>query len=234
MVALSATLIFLVSLLFLLPVIAFCLGFPYVALRVRDSREPKKDPELGIKSAYYMLMSASIILAVVGLTISALDLMDGAFEKGDNKGGKEAKRNAIAFVFGEAKKDEKEGFLNNPVQRIALSLVVSGLLFSLTFMILLRAGTNDSTFPAARRSFLGARLGIFGTVVLIAVTALIVLFFQKDVKVMAPYEVLTAILLIWLPGFILHIVLMRLQSSKPYCYDTAAAGASGRRFVDDD
>jgi hypothetical protein len=76
----------------LIPVVAISLALPYLALRLRDSREEKRDPDLGVKSAYYLLLSASILLILLGLTVSAIDIMEGAFDT-EKKAEKEKARN---------------------------------------------------------------------------------------------------------------------------------------------
>src|SRR5262245_11655339 len=66
------------SVLPLLLVFLIGLGVAYVSLRIRDARADPPDPELGIKSGYYFFLTASMFLALSGLTISVIDLADEA------------------------------------------------------------------------------------------------------------------------------------------------------------
>jgi len=199
---------------------------------LRDSREEKRDPELGIKTAYYLILSAAILLILFGLTISAIDVMDGTLEKRNQA-------RPQPQVQQQQQRDPFERMITETTQRTAWGMTVSGLLFSLTSMLLLKMGTNDIHYPAAKRVFVGGRLAFIGIVVMIAVTALIILFFQKEVPRKEPYEVIIAVLMVWAPALAVHIFLMRLYASQPY-YDDRTTSRSSRRgrpepeYLDDD
>lgn len=216
-----------------LPIIVICLAYPYMALRLRDSREEKRDPELGIKTAYYLILSAAILLILFGLTISAIDVMDGTLEKRNRP------QPQPQAQFQQQQRDPFERIITDAAQRTAWGMTVSGLLFALTSMLLLKMGTNDIHYPSAKRVFVGGRLAFVGIVVMIAVTALIILFFQKEVPRKEPYEVIIAVLMVWAPALAVHIFLMRLYASQPY-YDDRTTSRSSRRgrqeqeYLDDD
>lgn len=173
------------------------------------------------------MLSGAILLILLGLTISAIDVMDGAFEA----------RAQQRRPQGQAPRDPFDQFAD-ATQRTAWGVTISGLLFALTAMLLLKMGTNDSDFPAAKRVFAGGRLAFIAVIVMIAITVLIVLFFQKEVPRKEPYEILTAILLVWVPALAVHIFLMRLYASQPYYVERPTYGSrrGGRddEFADDD
>jgi len=217
----------------ILPFVIVSIAYPYLALRLRDSREEKRDPQLGVKAAYYMLLSAALLLLLLGATMFAIDLMDGAFDKAKRQQAQQQQQG----VFG-APRGQQPDPLMNPSQRTALGLMVSGVLFALTFMLILKMSTNDAEYPAAKRVFVGGRLAFAGVVVMVALTVLIVLFFQKEVPDKTPYEVLTAILMVWVPALAVHMVLMRYYGGQPYHIERGTSAASRRRndgeFFDDD
>lgn len=238
MLAGIGALIVLAVILTILPLVIVSIAYPYLALRLRDSREEKRDPELGLKAAYYMILSAAILLILFGLTVSAIDVMDGAIEgKKDQAAGKQQVQPFPGQVRPVQQKDPFEQ-LTEATQRTAWAITTSGLLFALTVMLLLKMGTNDVHFPAAKRVFVGGRLAFIGVVVMISVTALIVLFFQKEVPRKEPYEVLIAVLMIWVPALAVHIFLMRLYASQPYHVEPKSLSKrrdrSDRDYVDDD
>lgn len=229
MLAGIGALIVLVVLYLVIPLVLIALAYPYMALRLRDSREEKRDPELGIKAAYYLILSAAIMLILFGATVVAIDVMDGTLEK----------KNQARQQQGAQQQFGINQVLSEVTQRTAWGIIVSGVLFSLTMMLLLKASTNDVEFPAAKRVFVGGRLAITGVIVMLALTALIVLFFQKEVPSKEPYEILVAILMVWLPALAVHIFLMRMYRLQPYhvervAYSARRHGRSDEEYLDDD
>jgi hypothetical protein len=223
--------IFAYVLLILILLIVSTLPFPYLALRLRDSREEERDPQLGVKTAYYLLLSGAIVLVLFGLTVAAIDLLDGAFQKPKQQ--QQQANVPPAFV------DENEKEFKERTQRVAWSLVVAGLLFSLVIMVVIRVATNDAEFPAAKRIFVGGRLVLSGAMIMLAMTALIVLLFQKEAKeqnvekgVTSAFEIITAVAIVWLPSTILHIVQMKMYAALPY-HASRSSRRSTRRLHDD-
>ena len=108
----------------------------YVALRVRDARGPEPDPELGAKTAFHLIHSIGILMALTGLTVSMLDLMSG-----DDR---PQTRRSAAAAFPAARPAgapaKEEGF--NNAQRTAAALTGVGVFFALVFWGVL-LGTND-------------------------------------------------------------------------------------------
>jgi hypothetical protein len=215
-----------------LPLVVVCLAYPYLALRLRDSREDHRDPELGIKTACYLILSAAILLILFGLTVSAIDVMEGTLEKRN-----QARQQPVPGQV-QQQRDPFERLVTETTQRTAWALTVSGLLFALSAMLLLKMGTNDVHFPAAKRVFVGGRLAFIAVVVMIAVTVLIVLFFQKEVPRKEPYEVLIGVLIVWTPALAVHIFLMRYYASQPYYVEkksySSRSSRSDREYEYDD
>src|SRR5437899_11244331 len=52
-------------------------GLAYIALRLRDHRLAKSDPQLGLKTAFHLVQSLAVLMVLAGLSVSAADLMDG-------------------------------------------------------------------------------------------------------------------------------------------------------------
>jgi hypothetical protein len=219
----------------LVPLVAYTLAYPYIALRLRDSREEHRDPELGTKAALYLLFSAAILLILIGLTVSAIDIMEGKFQE------KQA-----AAVQGNLNMNDMEEEFKERIQRVAWGLVLSGLMFSFTLMLIIKYGTNDSEFPAAKRLFTGGRLALCGVVTMITVTAFIVLLFQKKAgagterAIRSIYEIIFGVGLVWIPATIVHLVTMKLYSSQGYYLVRKAPrtrfidGERGSRLEDDE
>jgi hypothetical protein len=211
-----------------LPLVAVCLAYPYIALRIRDGREEHHDPELGVKSAYYLLYSAAVLLVLFGLTMSAIDLFDGALDKG----GRNNQPQQVQGPFGPMNAGKDEFW--NTAQRTAWGAVFSGLLFGLTLLLMIKSGTIDSHYPAVKRMFAGGRLGFAGVVVMVTLTAIVIGFFQKEVGDKRYWEVLLAIMLVWAPAFAVHAFLLRLYSGAAYYVESPRSSRRGRDFDLDD
>lgn len=206
-------------LLSVLPLALVGLAVAYVSLRIRDARADPPDPELGVKSAYYTFLTAGIFLALTGLSLSVIDFLGEAFE------GKQPKQQPPQFnpqfnPPGRMMPPPPPPQVNEPFdrvsQRVAWPLVISGVLFSLLSLVLIKAGTNDSRFPAVRRTFVGLRLVVAGLNVMAAVTVLIELLFQKDLPTTRPYATVIGLLIVWLPTTAVHLFLIKLYGKLPY------------------
>ena len=201
----------------LLPMTLIGLAFAYIALRIRDAKADPSDPELGIKSAYYFFVTVGVLLALTGLTISVADLFAHAFE---GPAANQQKFNPNQQV-GPLGNDP----LDRGSQRLAWPLIISGSLFGVLGVLLLKIGTNDARFPAARRTFAGLRLAVCGMNAMAAVTFLILLLFQKDGGMGGAQigrvdshslEYAVATIAVWLPAAVVHIFLMNQYRKLPY------------------
>jgi hypothetical protein len=78
--------------------------------------------------------------------------------------------------------------------------------------VLILGFTNDRRYGDVKRVFVGWRFAICALTVLIAFTILVVQVFQKDVKFEHLKPVL-GILLVWVPAWVVHLVLMRVYGA---------------------
>jgi hypothetical protein len=174
----------------ILPLFLLTLLVGYILLRQRDNQRQERDPELGIKVALHFFFSVCLLLLLTGLTVVTVDAMTST------KAGRLA--------------PPRDGM--SAAQRTGWGLAVAGLLLSVLHFVLVKAMTNDSRRPAARRFFLGWRFVINGLVFVITVAGLIVTLFQKDFGDDNTRKTYLAILLIWGPAWLIHLILLRVLS----------------------
>jgi hypothetical protein len=172
---------------------------PYMVLRIKDMKSEKPDPQIGVKSAMYFFFSNGIMVFLFGLTILVVDLL----VSGDDF---RARRQ-----FGPGPGDD--GL--SEAKRIGLAFMVSGLIFALLHLGLVKGMTNDRN-PASRRIFAGWRMAIHGMVVLTTLTALLVVYFQRDMGDLRTRKALWGVMLVWIPSWILQIVLVWFYSQPLY------------------
>ncbi len=170
------------------PFLLLGLALPYIILRLRNQQSVLHDSQIGLKASLYYFFSLSILLVQVGLTVLAVDLLSDS------------------MVIRSGLSDE---------QRTGAALVLAGMLGAVTHLLLIKALTNVARFPAVRRLFVGWRFAINGLVVMFAVTALIVAIFQNEPGSLRAIRSLIATLLIWLPGWGIHLVLLHLYQDQP-------------------
>lgn len=180
------------------------LALAYAALRVRDARSPEPDPGLGAKTAFHLIHLLGILMALAGLTISTIDLMSGEIApKPVVPAGLPQRQPAPA--------KNHNGF--NAAQRTAVALVGVGTLFALVFLGVL-LNTNDRTHRAVRRVFVGGRMTLCLLVTMVTIAGLVVVLIQK-----VPDHQLTesflAILFVWFPAAIVHMVLFKMSTREP-------------------
>lgn len=184
----------------LVPLTLAALAVAYLALRVRDARAEQPDPELGIKAAYHAFLTAGILLALSGLTLSVIDLLSEAI-KDEDKRPQQAQANPVfpgRQMPAPAPRANDDPF-DRVSQRVALPLVLSGTLFALVSLLLVKLGTNDARYPAVRRTFGGVRLAVAGLNVMVGGTLAIEILFQKDLGTTRPYAVALGLLIVWFP-----------------------------------
>jgi hypothetical protein len=170
----------------LLPFVLLGLAIPYAVLRARDSRE-HPDPQLGLKAALHYFLSVSLLLFLTGLTVVSVDLITR-----EGRPGRDPDTDAI---------------------RTGLALAASGAAFASLHLILL-SRSNDHRNPIARRTFTGWRFAIHGLVVLFCVTACVVIVLQKTFETRT-LKIFLAILLVWFPSWLVHLVLLWIRSTGP-------------------
>src|SRR5262249_46610685 len=94
--------------------------------------------------------------------------------------------------------------------RIGAAIAVAGAAFAFLHLLLL-TGTDDRRNPIARRTFTGWRFAIHGLVVLFAITACLVTLVQ-DKSTWRDAKGYLAILLVWFPSWLVHIVLLETRA----------------------
>ena len=212
------------------------LAVVYLSLRLRDARAEQPDPELGIKSAYHAFLTTGILLALTGLSISAIDLLGDAFE-GDKPVQQQPQFNPQfnpRFPQPQPQVRPANDPFDTVSQRVAWPLVISGVLFSLVALLLLRLGTNDPHYPSARRAFGGLRLVVGGFTVMSAVTLIIELLFQKDLGTTRPYAIGVGLLAIWFPASAVQLFLLKRLVGLPYYVPPRPKKSKARRWEDDE
>lgn len=176
----------------------------YVALRVRDARSTEPDLELGAKTAFHLIHTLGILMALAGLTVSMLDLMSGTIAP---------KRGAVPQLLpGRPQpQPQDEGGFNN-AQRTAAALTGVGAFFALVFWGVL-LGTNDRRHRSVKRVFTGGRMALCLIITVLTVAGLAVTLLQKD-----PNDELTesflAILVVWFAAAVIHMILFR-EAARP-------------------
>lgn len=174
----------------------------YVALRIQDARQETPDPRLGMKTAFHLIHTLSILLVLIGASIFTVDQMSGAIAPNKvnlgpappNPFGAPAPR-VVPGAKGEA---------SAAAQRVAAGLITSGLLFGISFWAFL-FGTNDNTHRSVRRVFVGARMALCLLVTMITVTGLMVVMMQKTPEHELT-ESLIGMFLVWFPAACLQMV----------------------------
>jgi hypothetical protein len=179
----------------------------YVALRVRDARGPEPDPELGAKTAFHLIHSIGILMALAGLTVSMLDLISEAIAP--RPAG--VQQPQFPPRGQPAQPAKEEGF--NRAQRTAAALTGVGVFFALTFWGVL-LGTNDRRRRSVRRVFTGGRMALCLLITMMAVAGLAVTLIQKDPDHEAT-ESFLAILLVWFAAAVAHLILFRAATREP-------------------
>jgi hypothetical protein len=105
-----------------------------------------------------------------------------------------------------------------PQLRWAYGIIASGLVLLLIHFGLIKWIRNDQQFPAVRRIFFGWRLAITGIVVVMSLTVLAGIVFQKDFgenlggqqgEGKKIRDTLIAILVVWAPAWLIHLSLLR-------------------------
>jgi hypothetical protein len=220
------------------------LAVAYVSLRIRDSRAEQPDPELGIKTGYHAFLTTGILLTLTGLSIAVIDFLGDAFEGNQNQPQQPQFQPQFNPQFGKGgfpqpqpqppmRMRNNDDPFSSMSQRLAWPLVISGVLFSLIALLLIRLGTNDSQYPSVRRTFGGVRLVVGGMTVMAAGVLIIELLFQKDLATTRPYAIGVGTLAIWFPASAIQLFLLKRLGGLPY-YVPPKPKAKKKRWEDDE
>jgi hypothetical protein len=225
---------------FTLPLVMAGLAVAYVGLRLRDAKAEQPDPELGIKSAYQSFLSFGVLLALAGLSIAVGDLLAGAFEDPNNKPQQQFNRNAgkmnQQFPLNQPMAPPAAG--NEPFdtmnQRVAWPLVVSGVLAAFVSLLLLKLGTNDARYPSVRRTFGGFRLAVAGLNLVVIVTVVIEILFDRDETKTRPLPMAAGMLLVWGLGAVFQLFILKRESKLAYYVPPKPKKKVQEDYEDDD
>jgi hypothetical protein len=190
----------------LLPAILMLVALVYVSLRVRDAKSEHPDPELGLKTAYWLLYTIGLVIAHFGLTILFahwLEALEISGPAGFRGGGNFGRPMMVNDSWSQA-------------SRTGWAMVTAGSLIALAFYLIGRLGTRDREWPAVRRVFTGGRIAIAGLVVTLSFTFLVAMQFQKDIPPGGIYESALAALAVWLPSMAVHVFLFRWGGTPDY------------------
>jgi hypothetical protein len=193
------------------PFLMLGLAVPYAVLRMRDARSESPEPQLGLRAALYYFMSLAILVALSGLTVIVVDYV---VERKAPQVERQFPRPGEVPRAPEAKLWPDD--FPTPAQRVGGAMVGAGVLFAVLHLGLILVVTEDRKWPAARRLFTGWRFGIHGLVVLTTVTILLAVVFQKDFGDWEVRKALLAILLVWLPSWVVHLSMLRYYSRPLY------------------
>jgi hypothetical protein len=203
------------------PLLLLGLAFPYVALRMRDSRAAEPDPELGLKAALFYGFSLALLVGLVGVTVAAVHeapkLGREEWAGGDDGGAPEPGGGPGAGAT-PARSAARDPF--HPTLRNAAGLAAAGFGLALFHFLLIVGFTNSRRFPEVKRVFVGWRFAVSALVVLAAVTYLSVFLFQKGPAPRDPgfrahrdaLYTLYAVLAVWVPTWLVHLGLLNLYS----------------------
>jgi hypothetical protein len=178
------------------PMLLLGLAIPYAVIHLRGQPGLQRDPQVGIKVALYYFLSISILLLLTGLSVLVVDAL---VEAGPGRAG------ALAARGGDMRQAQRTGW----------ALVVCGTVLTLLHLLLVKGATNDHDWPATRRVFVGWRFAIHGLVVVGAATALTIVLFQKDMGDEQLRKTLTGILIVWVPSWAIHLILLRYLRDQP-------------------
>jgi hypothetical protein len=153
----------------LTPFLLLSLAVPYAVLRLRGQDGIETDPQVGLKVLLYFFFSVGVLLFLTGTSVIAVDAVTDRPQQ---------QQQPFGGPFGPPHRARTF----NTAQRTGTALAVTGVLFALFHLVLVKMMTNDRRWPAARRLFAGWRLAVSGVVLLLTVTALILTLFQEDLN----------------------------------------------------
>ncbi len=219
----------LVYLVMLAPLLLLALALPYAILRLQDARHRDPDPQLGFRAAQYFFFSLGILLVLTGLSNIVVDLVQQALEPARRAG------LVVPGPFGGQNQPNRAEFPND-AQRTGAALILSGLLFAGVHFALVLLLARERRRPSpTRRMFLGCRFAVHGVVVLVALTGLLIVVFQRsepmrDNVLIELRNFFIGVLFVWMPSWGVHFVLLRLASVPP----TSRRGPFGEDEDDED
>jgi len=180
--------------------------FQYLGLRVRNSALPdgEKDPQLGRKFVLHVFAHLSVLLILVGVTVSVIDVLDYVFEPNKNR---MAGPGRDGFGPGGFNPPPPRGEWFNEAQRTAAGLLASGFLHFVLFFVILLVATNNASHRLVARSFVLARLVLAGILSMGATTTFLIVMLQKGDTNYETLKVAIGVGLVWGPTALAHLLL---------------------------
>jgi hypothetical protein len=197
-------------LLVLLPAL-LALAIPYAVLALRDSRSVVRDPQVGWKAVLYFTFSLCILMALFAVTLLVFDFLTTTSSTPRTPALTPATAGGPGFLPSPRRSPSPP--LLSEQQRTAFAILTSAVLVGLVHLFLILFGSNSRRFPAARRVFVGSRLAVHSLVVLGAFTVLVYQLYQPSVDI-DHLKIPFAILIVWVPSWLCHLVLLRAASSS--------------------
>jgi hypothetical protein len=191
----------------LAPMALLALAIPYTVLRLRTDGQP--DSQLGLKVALYFFISASVLLALSGLTMISADLISR--DAAPTRSAEEGSYGGPAFG------SKSEGGFNT-ICRTGVALIISGIIGWVAHHLMLKrtAATNRARI---QRTFVGFRFAISGLVLFGTLTLLLVLMLQEGAfrrPALNTLRGVIGIVIVWLPTWLLHLGLFfQLAKAQP-------------------
>ncbi len=159
------------------------LAAPYLVLRLRDARNSRRDPQLGLKVALHFLMSTGLLIGITGATVALAAIIEGADPSG----------------FGPSPAETRQrGF----------ALLIAGSLIMGLYAWAIASRTNDRRWPAVRRTYCGIRFIVEGLVFITGVCGVLVLVMSPDSDAHSEGSQFVAMLIIWGVAMTVELLLL--------------------------
>jgi hypothetical protein len=195
----------------------FSLMVQFLALRFKNSSLPEenRDPHLGRKFGLHVFQHVGMLLILVGLTLSAVDIADQVF------GNKAPTNSGPTMYWGPGSPPPPASTPPpNPfteVQQAAAGLMLSGVLHTILFTMLILFGTNAMKQPAVGRAFHMNRTMIAGLILLTVTTMFCMVLFKDTTKNSIGLEMFSKIIgvaVIWGPTALGHFLWVMVDMAK--------------------
>jgi hypothetical protein len=207
-----------------LPVLLIVSVVQFIRLRVQNALAEHPDPQLGRKAILHLFLNLSILMGLVGATMSTTDLLDRAVQPLVNPQSGAGQGPPASPQLGDAQNPAPPPPVVtppppppwfNPTQRAAVALIASGLLHGMIVALVLRLATNDRTEPAVARANAGIRLVLAGLIVLATNTATLIVLLAEGSTDWSPLAIYTGIAAVWGPTAAVHLwLLLRGRAGK--------------------
>lgn len=198
------------------PLVLLALAIPYAVARLRT--DGQADPQLGLKVALYFFISASMLLALSGLTMIASDLM--ARDASQTRSAEEGSYGGPPIG------SRSEGGFNATC-RTGVALMISGILGWVVHHVMVKR-TTVAGRSRIHRTFVGFRFAIIGVALFGTLTLLIVLMLQENAFRKPAFNTVRGVIgsvIVWLPAWLIHLGLF-FQATRAQARETVDAAAS--------